>query len=241
MRADLGVERLGRRAGHVAGTAGGVALGLVFGATALIRRSKPLHPEGRFGTGRLVVTPAQPSGVDLLDTAAVHECEVRGSWATGTGPELPDIEGLAVRLLLPEGPADILFASTGDGPVGRFVLAGRGSGRHATQTTLLPVRAGRYALLLRARPTWLNDAQAGWPDGYELDWAHGTGAWHRWAQVDVDWSDHDRKLRFDPLVNPLPGTEQYGWVDRLREPAYRLARRLRPEAGTLSQSNGPAE
>jgi len=239
MRADVNVEDLGRRAGRVAATAGGLALGLVFGATALIRRSKPLHPEGRFGTGRLVVTPDQPSGVALLDTPAVHDCEVRGSWATGAGPQLPDIEGLAVRLHLADGPADVLFASTGDGPVGRFLLAGRLPGRHATQTTLLPIRAERHALLLRARPTWLSDAQAGWPDGYDLDWAHGTGAWHSWAHLDVDWSVHDQTLRFDPLVNPLPGTEQYGWVDRLREPAYRMARRLRPDEGHLPSNPRP--
>jgi hypothetical protein len=35
----------------------------------------------------------------------------------------------------------------------------------------------------------------------------------------------DTSVSFDPIVNVLPGLRQYGWVTRLREPAYWMARR----------------
>ena len=38
--------------------------------------------------------------------------------------------------------------------------------------------------------------------------------------------------RHDPVVHQLPGTEQYPWVARLREPAYRSARHAAAPQGT---------
>ena len=34
----------------------------------------------------------------------------------------------------------------------------------------------------------------------------------------------DPAISFDAVANPVPGLEPYGWVRRLREPAYRAAR-----------------
>jgi hypothetical protein len=36
-------------------------------------------------------------------------------------------------------------------------------------------------------------------------------------------------VRHDPVLNLLPGTRQYGFVARLREPSYRAARSVPPQ------------
>jgi len=37
-------------------------------------------------------------------------------------------------------------------------------------------------------------------------------------------AEGDADISFDPVLNRLPGLDQYGWVERLREPAYDEAR-----------------
>ncbi len=166
---------------------------------------------------------------------------MRASYAVGSGPERADIEGFALRVL-PVSPrpaiTDVLFASTGVGPLGRNVLAVRGPAQHAAQTTLLPVRAGTKALRLRLDP--LDPLAQPWPTHYRLSWAHGHGPWHPFGALTVAWEGTgDAPERFDPVSHPLPGTTQYAAVSWLREPAYRLARLARPSAGRLPDQNPP--
>lgn len=218
-----------------ASVTGGV-LGLAFAITALARRSKPLHPKGSVAGGVLKVTPgALKSGSSLLDEAGAHDCVVRASYAIGSGPHHADIEGFALRVLHPGramGCADILFASTRPGPIGRFLLVVHRAGLHAVQTTLLPVKVGHHSLVLRLEP--LDHASQPWPARYALFWAHGSGPWQRFGTLTVDWDERgDATERFDPVANPLPDTSQYLALARLREPAYRLSRLARPSAGRL--------
>ena len=219
-----------------AASAAGTALGVTFAVVAGLRRSKPLHPVGSVASAVLTVTPAvDRSGSPLLDEPGDHDCVVRASWAVGSGPELPDIEGLAMRVLdagADARPVDILFASTGTGPLTRYVLAVRTPGGHAGQTTLLPVRSAGRPLELRLDPVDA-DSQP-WPTRYELSWAHGRGAWNLFGVLEVAWhGTADAPERFDPVANPLPGTCQYAAVAALREPAYHFARLARPSAGRL--------
>lgn len=228
---------------RAAATAAGAALGAVFAATARLRRDKPLHPEGSVAPGTLTIVPAStPSGVPLLDEPGEHPCVVRASHAMGTGPERADIEGFAMRIGPGErhtDPVDVLFASTGSGPLSRFVLTLRRPGVHETQTTLLPIRAGGQPLVLRLEPvdrTPPGDVgqKRWWPSGYELSWAHGRDPWQYCGDLVVDWtSTTDAPERFDPIANPLPGTAQYPVVSRLRGPSYDWARRAWPRAGEL--------
>ena len=218
----------------------GAALAAVFGTVAVLRHGKPLHPDGRIGAGHLVITPDGTSGCELLDEAGDLDCLVRASYAMGTGPEAPDIEGFALRLLPGSrlaAPADVLFASTGSGRVGRYVLQVRRPGHHATQTTLLPIQASGHPLLLRLRP---RSRGPGWPADYDIEWAHGTGPWHRSGRLTVDWADGtDEPIRFDPIANQLPGTREYAWVRWLREPAYLAARLMSPQSGRLPTGATP--
>lgn len=221
-----------------AAVAGG-GLALASGATALVRRSKPLHPVGVVSRAVLTIDPApEATGSPLLDASGSHECVVRASWAAGTGPEHVDIEGFALRVLAPVGRddcSDLLFASTGVGRWTRHLLAPRRAGRHGAQTTLLPVRAGGRPLLMRLDP--VDAGTQPWPTHYVLSWARARGGWHHVGSLAVTWHDHhDAPERFDPVANPLPGTSQYAAVARLREPAYRAARLARPSAGRLPRT-----
>lgn len=233
----VSVVAAGHAALTVASAATGAGLGAVFGLAAILRRDKPLHPVGAVAGARLVVTPAAaaPCGSPLLDEPGEYECVVRASHAAGTGPERPDIEGLALRILAPataEVLADVLFASTGVGRLSRHVLAVRRPGRHAALTTLLPVRSPSAPLYLRADP--LDPGSRPWPAAYRILWAHGLGQWQPAATLTVTWGEpQDAPERFDPVQFPLPGTTQYAPITALREPAYLLARRAWPRAGQL--------
>jgi hypothetical protein len=204
----------------VSGAVAGAVLGATFGVAALVRRTKPLHPVGQVGTGVLDVTEPLPGlGVPLLAEKRSHTCLVRWSRATGLPAPLPDVEGFAVRFDRPT--ADLLFASTGTGPVSRFLLVPRTPGVHGPQTTLLPVASRGGALMFRLTP----EAGSGEPPSrLALAVATGTGDWTTVGFLSCVWGP-DRPIRFDPVEHALPGTEQYPAVRVLREPAYFMARR----------------
>ena len=211
------------RLGAVAGAAPGAVLAAVFGAVALVRRTKPLHPQGQVGEGTLEVTFPQPElGVPLLAEDGRHRCTVRWSRAIGLPHPLPDFEGFAIRFDDPT--ADLLFASTGTGAVSRYVLLPRLAGSHGPQTTLLPVASADGAVTFRVTPLVQTAPTDAPPVRFELSVARPGSGWTTVGMLDVKWGP-DRPMRFDPVENPLPGTEQYPVVRVLREPSYFMARR----------------
>lgn len=216
-----------RTVGAVPGAllAGGLLL------TAHLRHDKPLHPLGVVGDGTLTVPGGGTCGVPLLDTAGTHPVLARWSRAVGHDGSSRDVEGLAVRVLDLGAPADVLLASTGDGVLTRHLLALRAPGEHATVTTLLPVATERGSLLLRLEPTGAAVVHGRPPAAYALSWARVGGAWHACGSLEVAWRDEDEDVRFDPVLNLLPGTRQYPLVAALREPSYRGARTVRPPEG----------
>ena len=212
------------RLGAVAGAAPGALLGAVFGAAALVRRTKPLHPQGRVGEASLEITAPQPDlGVPLLSSTGTHPCVARWSRAIGLPSPMPDFEGLAIRFEEPK--ADLLFASTGTGPFSRFLLVPRPAGSHGAQTTLLPVSsASGTSLVFRVTPAAGASPDEEPPRRFDLAVATSGSIWRSVGVLEVVWGP-DRPMRFDPVENLLPGTEQYPIVRTLREPAYFMARR----------------
>jgi hypothetical protein len=209
------------RTGQRLAAAGGAVLGVVFRVAGEVRPTlKPLHPRGDVRRGELHREGSDERiGVPLLDETGVDEVTVRVSRATGLPARLPDIHGLAVRVPLPDGRhGDLLLASTGLGPRGRFLL--RPERHPRALTTLLPYVTPTGSLLLAATP------QA--EGRYDLLWARVRGPWHRWGRLALgEPGDGDPLLSFDPVANPFPGLEHPEWVRRLREPAYAQARRSR--------------
>lgn len=201
--------------------AGGWTLAAATAAGSALRPArKPLHPKGQVWAATLTRhgASAQSTGVGWLDEPGQQEATVRVSAAIGLPTALPDIHGLAIRVLQPKGEADILFATTGTRPGLRHVLRFTRSPTSSTHTTLLPYRSPSGPLLVAATPQ--GDRR------FQLSYALGSGPWHAFADLDLT-RRVEIEISFDPLLNPPAGLDNYGWVKRLREPAYRTARRSR--------------
>jgi len=134
---------------------------------------------------------------------------------------LPDVEGFALRVLdAGEGrPADLLFASAGEGTVTRYTPLLRGPRSHGPLSTLLPVVGDTGSLMFLIEPLDDDDPPVRW----RLLVADSGSFWRALATVTVSWG-HDEAVRFDPVEHQLPGTRQYPLVRVLREPAYVMAR-----------------
>ena len=204
----------------------GVALAAGLGLVAWATGRKPLHAVGRTWAADLRIDVPQPGlGVPLLRDRGVHPGTVRVSRAIGTPDGWWDIGGLALRL--PGAgtlgrPADLLFATTGTGRVGRHLLCPvrRAAGRPLT--TLLPTRAGGHSVTLLLRP--VDDEPE--PQEFELAIAVDRGAWDVVGLLQLRQERFDATMRFDPVVDELEGTTAPAWVVAVREPAYRWSRRL---------------
>jgi hypothetical protein len=202
---------------------GGSALAAATHALARVRSAaKPLHPVGELWEGRLERdgSPTR-SGVAWLDEPGEDAALVRLSRAVGLPDGWPDVHGLAVRVA-GVSPADVLFATTGTSPVLRHLLTVSRRPRSRPMTTLLPYRAATGPIVLAVTSTG--------PRTYELSWARLSGDWSPFGRVHLlGRCPDDPDLSFDPVRHQLPGLEQYPAVVRLREPAYRQARRSRAE------------
>lgn len=203
-------------------SAGGALLATATHAVAKVRpAAKPLHPCGEVVRARLFRQGSEtPSGVAWLDEAGEDEVVVRRSRAIGLPRTLPDIHGLALRVQTADRYGDVLFATTGRGRLGRFVLTASRHPRQRPLTTLLPYETVAGPVLLSALGIGA--------DTYELSWAPGTGDWQPFGVLRLSTQPaEDADISFDPVLNQLPGLRQYDAVERLREPAYLRARRSR--------------
>ena len=204
------------------GAAAGAALGAAFGLAARVRRNKPIHPAGSVGSAVLEVTsPAPHLGLPLFADPGRHSCLVRWSRSAGVPSPLPDVEGLALRVRDAGGgrPADLLFASSGEGPLTRYVPSLRPPRGHGPLSTLLPVVGATGSLMFLVVPLGDEDPPVRW----QLSVAEAGSPWRTVAALSVTWGP-DEPVRFDPVANELPGTRQYPLVGTLREPAYLMAR-----------------
>lgn len=222
------------RVADVAAVVPGRILQAVFGAVALVRpAAKPLHPSGRlhpvvirrFGLG------ADGVGVPWIDEPGDSRGIARFSRATGLPAPLPDIHGLAIRVddhARDGRQADILLATTGLGPLSRFVLRPSTSPTGSTYTTFLPYRTAHGPLLLAATPDPAD------PDHMLLSLASPRGRWTVFGELRIERDADpdagptgDASISFDPVLHQVEGLAQYRWVVRLREGAYAAARRTR--------------
>jgi hypothetical protein len=203
--------------------AGRLLSGAAGGLAAVRPAAKPLHPTGAIYQGRLVKQAVtSPTGAAWLDRAGEHDVLVRVSRAVGLPGPLPDFHGLAVRVTLgPREYGDLLFATTGWNRVGRHLLL-PGWSAMRPMTTLLPYRTPAGPVVLGARP--------GDPSGktFDLTWARPGQRWEPLGRIELDQGPGvDPTISFDPVLNQLPGLDQYRWVVNLRERSYARARSSR--------------
>lgn len=230
---------------RVATVVGG-ALRAGFAALAAVRRPHPVHPHGVHPHGVLLrgtlrrTGCALATGVPWIDEPDPQPVTVlaRASRSAGVPPPLPDVVGLAVRFDGDTGPADLELASTGSGWPSRFWLLVHRSPARAHLGSLLPYRSPSGPLLIAARTVSPGDLPAApaalaarlgvEPWLLRLHVARPRGPWHPFADLELTRAPGplDPLLRFDAGRHPLPGTGQYEWVRRLRQPSYdRVQRR----------------
>jgi hypothetical protein len=204
----------------------GRALGGAFFLLGKARGRKALHPRGEVLEGVIARRGAVGStGVPWLDEAGTNHVAVRLSRSLGLSASGPDILGMALRIATSaEQFGDVLLATTGTGPLGRYVLLP--ARRHGLRayTSLFPYRTVAGPLLLAAIPS------PGSPRQYELAYSRPTGPWLPFGTLEITqttYRGHDSDLSFDPVQNIVPGLETYDWAGQLRRFSYAASRRAR--------------
>ena len=190
--------------------------GTAFGALAAVARlarPKALHPKGVVASATLSVTGVGRTGSSLLDVTGRWPATIRFSRAVGLPDAVPDIGGMAIRIHA-ERPVDILLASTGTGPLSRYVLTAgwRTTGR--TMTSMFPVFIADRPVLFAAIP-------GGDGGTWTLQHATPLGTWRTLGRLMVDtWENDDENLHFDPVGHRLPGSRYPRILRALRDPSY---------------------
>jgi hypothetical protein len=204
----------------------GRLLAAAFAAIRVVRRPRPIHPNGAVYLGLVnwVNPGGQSSGVSWIDSppgSGRQAVVVRVSRSVGLPSLLPDVIGLAFRFTTEHGAADLELASSWLGLPGRFLLRPSRS-LNGAFGSLMPYRGDVGPVLVSARTSHRDDEM------WKIDLYHATplSRWRRFAVVSLrpDRLPDSSDLRFDAIVNPLPGTGTYAWTRRLRQRSYRVAR-----------------
>lgn len=218
-------------------TTAGRGFAAIFAALKVFRRRRPIHPQGVSLIGSVERFGGTDSGISWIDTPGTAELHARLSRSVGLPKSWPDIIGLALRIADSAGSFDILLASTGMSKAGRFVLLPHKRASAARLTSMMPYRGTKGPLLLAARTIEPGGALPSAPEAFRstlendtwrlaLYHAHPTGSWVRFGTLSLklDAERKDTDLRFDPVLNPLPGAGTYEWTSKLRVPSYKTAR-----------------
>ena len=199
-----------------ASSAGTLLAAATRGVGAVRQAPKPLHPRGSVAVARVSRCTVLATGVTWLDEPDSDLVLVRRSRAAGLPRGWPDVHGLALRVALTRGGVgDLLLASTGWGPRGRFLLH---AGRHPETLffgSLLPYRSAIGPVVLGALPRA--------HDSWVLLWARARGPWQPFAQLELGPDAAGREGVLRPGAQPAAGP---GAVRRPRAaPPSRLPRR----------------
>jgi hypothetical protein len=119
-----------------------------------LRGERAVHGRGTALTGRLTVSGGADTGAALLDTVASYDVVVRLSRAIGLPERLPDVLGLAVRVLDAYGSGqhqDLLMDSSASPPLLRHLPTPGRDHLGVTYSSMLPYRADGRLLLVGAR------------------------------------------------------------------------------------------
>jgi len=223
-----------------------------FYALAALRRGRSLHPTGFGYQGQLVVGddgPGRP-GVPLLRPGASYSALLRFSRGAGLPEPLADALGVAVKLPDAHGRGadqDLLLTSSADRPLLRRLPFPARSFVRGTFSTALPYDLGgkRVVLLLVPVRTGsgrspggvargggaLAELRAAAADalGFELRTAGTLGPSQPLATLFVGQplsAEQTQALRFNPWTTG-PGIHPSGWLNLLRDTAYRASQRGR--------------
>jgi hypothetical protein len=129
----------------------------VLAAIAAVRGAKAVHPHGVVYEARLRIAGSAeaPSAAELLRSPGEHLAIVRFSRALGLPRPLPDLLGLAPRVVDAYGPGrhqDVLATSSVDLPVLHHGFVPAADVQHRSYSSSLPYTAGGRRFLLGVVP-----------------------------------------------------------------------------------------
>ncbi|MDK3255571.1 phosphodiesterase [Blastococcus capsensis] len=208
------------------------------GAVARWRGGKPMHPRGVVLDAVLERHGGRPPfGVPWLDAVATGEVVVRMSRGAGLPAPLPDVLGVAIRMIGDDGaPVDLLLSTTGRGPITRLIPVPR-SDAAATYSSIMAYRSAAGPVRIAALPDApslpsdpepvAREAAAGGV-AFRLAAAVGAGEWRPFARLRATGARRplEPAFRFDAVRNAPPGLTASGPMARFREPAYATAREV---------------
>jgi hypothetical protein len=186
------------------------ATGAFWGALSALRGGRrSLHPIGDSYEATFVVPPRrEPLGADLLDEPGERRALVRFSRGAGLPEPLPDVLGIAIRVIDAHGPGghqDFLLATSSGLPVAHHALLPATSFFDRTFSSVLVYSIGGATRLVGAVP------RSAAPDGHGQGLEAVSVAASR-RQLFYDLCLAGPFGRFDPVVridvgDPLPADE----------------------------------
>lgn len=206
---------------RVLGPIGGALTGSVLAGASALRRTKAVHPRGTVREATLEITgaPAAPSGSLLLREPGDHRALVRFSRSLGLPHPLPDLLGMAVRVLDAYGPGrhqDLLFISSADAPVLHHLFVPARHIRQRPYSSSLPYAAGEDRFLLGA-------VAAG--EHFDLAVAPLEGRFTPVGRIRLGATlpPSANELRFNVRKHTGGGLEPAGLLNRMRDLAYPMS------------------
>ena len=211
-------------------------------AASVVRGERVVHAKGTTLSGRLTVPGGAGLGVALLDEPGRYDCLVRFSRSLGLPDRLPDVLGLAVRVLDAHGPdrhQDLLLDSTVPWPVAQRLPLPMHDLLGPLYTSLTSYELAGHRHLLGVlpdpdAPSARRLADLGRADGARLRLAVATGrrGWREVAVLELGGAvPEGRAVRFSPDVTG-GGIRPAGWLQDLRQDAYRASHVAPDETGS---------
>jgi hypothetical protein len=203
-----------------------LASGAVFGGLSALRRARIFHPHG---TARLGTVTVDPGDHPLHVLAGTHDAIVRTSRGVGLPSPVPDVHGVAIKLLNAHGAGahqDLLLVSSA-APMGA---------RHLLVPVVEQLAEPHYSSLVRYRSAngerfLIGGAHDG-DERFVLSTATVLSAWSVVGVVELgDALDDEASgaLRFSPW-HTGGGLTPVGVLNRLRRGAYAGSQAARPDA-----------
>ena len=230
-----------------------------FRVGSTLRRARVVHPRGFLcrGTWSVERSAALAPDAAVLQAGAHHECLVRFSRGAGLPEGLPEVFGVAVRLVDASGPGrhqDLLINASADHPVLHHVFLPALRWYSNSYSTCLPYRAGAGLFLVGLLPPATRGpgptsaamrARVAGGVAFGIAVAPALGRWERIGTLALrdplppEAGDAD----FDPW-NTGGGLVPATWLNRLRREAYKQSRLGRgapalPREGPVPDPTGP--
>lgn len=207
------------------GRAGGALTGTVLAGVAAARRAKAVHPRGVVHEATVTFDggPEAPAGARLLATPGEHRALVRFSRSIGLPQPLPDLLGMAIRVLDAYGPdrhQDLLLITSADAPILHHVFLPARDVRRRPYSSSLPYGAGGERFLIGAVPDG---------EGFALSVAPLSGRFRPVGRLQpgVQLPPAADEISFNVVENTGGGLRPVGVLNRMRELAYPMSQRAR--------------